>query len=315
MSVLTPPERSDELHGLLRRVRRGETVDHYETERVRKDGRLIQMSLTLSPIRDAEGNVTGAASIGRDVTERIEADSERKALAEDLKRSNEELEQFAHVASHDLSEPLRVIAGFVQLLQQRYAGKLDEQADRFIDATVEGTERMQAMVDALLDYSRVGQEESAPELVDYERAASEAKLSLARLIEEGALSSRWASFRPSPVSPHSSLSSSRTSSRMPAKYGDAAHPSVGVSAEPRNGGWIFTVTDNGPGIDPDQREHVFEMFKRLHARDTAGTGIGLAICKRIVEKHGGRIWVEANDAGGSAFRFTVPNRRPVAGAP
>jgi PAS domain S-box-containing protein len=309
VSILIPEHRAGEERDILEHAMSGARVEHYETERVRKDGRRIQVSLTISPIRDADGKVARAGVVARDVSERIRAQRERERMAMELERSNEELEQFAYVASHDLNEPLRVISGFVQLLQRRYEGRLDEQADRFIGAAVDGIERMQAMIDALLEYSRVGRVGVGSKEVDCDRAVQHARLSLDRLIHERDAELHVGTLPKITGEPVliDQLFQNLISNAV--KYGSPEHPRVDVSAEQVNGNWRFSVEDNGGGVDPRHAERVFEMFKRLHGRDEAGTGIGLAICRRIVEKHGGEIWVESRDDGGSAFRFTLPAGR------
>jgi signal transduction histidine kinase len=228
----------------------------------------------------------------------------RRAL-EEIERSNHELEQFASVASHDLSEPLRVVGGFVGLLKQRYSGRLDADADAFIDAATAGVERMQAMIDALLGYSRVGSREFEPRPVDCNEVVAEAVTGLDALIEE-----RGARIAvdPLPTVPGEPtllglLFQNLVSNAV--KFTVDRVPEVRVSAAAGDGVWTFAVTDNGPGIEPEGRERIFEMFGRLHSREMPGTGIGLAVCKRIAERHGGDIAVEAAADGGSVFLFTV----------
>jgi PAS domain S-box-containing protein len=300
VNLLIPPELADEEREILRCVFAGVAVEHYETVRLRKDGSRIDISLLVSPIRARDGAVVAASSIARDITERKRADRE-------LARSNEELEQFAYVASHDLSEPLRVIGGFVQLLQRRYEGQLDADADRFIGATVSGVQRMQARIDALLAYSRVGRGEIEPEPVDCSEVLREAIASLRALLDEtdGEITSEdLPTVRGSAVL-LTHLLQNLLSNAL--KFADGAPPRVAVSAERLDGEWRFSVTDNGPGIEPRHSERIFRLFQRLHGREHAGTGIGLALCKQIVERHGGRIWVEPAEEGGSVFRFTLPD--------
>jgi PAS domain S-box-containing protein len=304
ISILLPPERSDELSRMMEKVRLGERVERYETERVRKDGRRIHVSLTTSPITDAVGRITGVATIARDV-------SETRRTEEELRRSNEELEQFAYVASHDLSEPLRVIAGFVDLLARRYRGQLDADADRFIGFTVAGVERMQAIIDDLLAYSRAGR--AALELVEVDTAVliREVLQALAPSIAErrasvevGGLPRVWAE-------PTLLRQLFQNLIGNAVKFADAEQPKVRVSAVRERERWRFDVADNGPGIDPRHAKRIFEMFQRMHGREVPGTGIGLSIAKRIAERHGGRIWVAPAAGGGSVFRVTIPDQEPT----
>ncbi len=306
------PERFREPHrqGLRRflEVGKGEMVDKLlALDALHRDGHELPVELTIAPQRVPGGWQFNAFI--RDVTERKRLEAERDRFNAELERSNEELEQFAYVASHDLTEPLRTIGGFVQLLQHRYRGKLDEQGDRFIEATASGVERMEAMIDALLKLSRIGQTKVGVELVDCEQAVEQASLNLRPVISEHKAKLQVGELPEFLGEPAliGELFQNLISNAV--KYGDPESPVVSVSAERIDGEWIFSVEDNGAGIDPKQATRVFEMFKRLHDRDQAGAGIGLAICKRIVDKHGGRIWVEPRSDGGSAFRFAIPAAR------
>jgi PAS domain S-box-containing protein len=302
ISILMPPERADELPGLLAIVARGERVDHYETLRVRKDGSRIDVSVTVSPINDAQGAPIGASTIARDVTD-------RKHVEDELRRSNQDLEQFAYVASHDLSEPLRVIAGFVELLARRYKGQLDEDADKFIAFTVSGVERMQTLIDDLLAYSRIRNVEM--KLVDVDTAVVardvvhdlEAGIAERRtLVEVGDLPT----IRAEPTLLRQVFQNLIANA---VKFGADEHPLVRISATRGRGEWRFEVQDNGPGIDPGDAARIFDVFQRLHGRDVPGTGIGLSIAKRAVEHHGGSIQVQSVPGGGSSFSFTIPHPR------
>jgi PAS domain S-box-containing protein len=235
--------------------------------------------------------------------------AELRARATDLERSNADLEQFAYVASHDLSEPLRMVAGFVQLLQKRYEGRLDADADEFIGYTVDGVNRMQALIDDLLAFSRVGRGDREPSDVDAgvvaRRALDALSASLTETgadVEIGELPTVRADEREL-----GQLFQNLISNGL--KFHGDDTPRVRVTADAEDGGaeWRFAVADNGIGIEPRHAERIFKMFQRLHGRDAyPGTGIGLAICKKIVEHHGGRIWVEPNANAGSVFKFTLP---------
>jgi light-regulated signal transduction histidine kinase (bacteriophytochrome) len=233
--------------------------------------------------------------------------AELKRRAAELERSNADLEQFAYVASHDLSEPLRMVSGFVQLLAQRYRGQLDSNADEFIDFTVEGVARMQDLIDDLLAFSRVGRDDSERTRVECDRLVRLALHPLAEQIEESgalvdvdelpAVHGRKAEI--------AQVFQNLLSNAL--KFRGDDPPRVRVLAEPDGDMWMFSVVDNGIGIESRHAERVFKMFQRLHARDAyPGTGIGLPICKKVVERHGGRIWVEPAPDGGAAFKFTLP---------
>jgi PAS domain S-box-containing protein len=240
--------------------------------------------------------------------------AELRLRAEELERSNAELEQFAYVASHDLSEPLRMIAGFVRLLSDRYKGRLDADADEFIGYTIDGVERMQTLIDDLLAYSRVGRSTEARD-VDLQVVFEEAKSALGATIgESGAIIE--ADPLPRVYGDPRELSQLLQNLLSNAiKFVPDDQPRVEVRARPLDDDmWEVSVADNGIGIEPRHADRIFKMFQRLHGRDSyPGTGIGLAICKKIVERHGGAIDVEPGEEGGSVFRVTLPASREGAG--
>ncbi|MDE3069183.1 MAG: hypothetical protein KGJ43_00450 [Acidobacteriota bacterium] len=225
----------------------------------------------------------------------------------ELRRSNEELEQFAYAASHDLSEPLRVIAGFVELLARRYRGQLDDDADRFIAYIVAGVERMQATIDDLLSYSRAGRVSLSREEVDAGALVGEVLQALVVAVAERGTCVEVGALPLISVEPALMRQVLQNLIGNAIKFADGERPWVRVSARREAGRWRFDVEDNGPGVDPRHCERIFEMFERLHGRDVPGTGIGLAIVRRIVERHGGRAWCEPRAQGGSVFSFTVPD--------
>ncbi|MFZ3166678.1 MAG: PAS domain S-box protein, partial [Candidatus Methanoperedens sp.] len=437
ISILVPPDHPDESLQLLERIRKGQRIEHYETIRMRKDGKKICAFLTISPIKDATGKIIGASTIAwditdqkrieialresearfrsitqsatdaiisadsddniiswnkgaqtifgymeeealgkslimiiperyrdahkkglervnstgekriigktvemvgmrkdgsefpldlslstwkigtrrlysgilRDVTGRKQTDEKLKQTLAELERSNKDLEQFAYAASHDLQEPLRTVSNFSQLLAKRYKGELDAKADQFIGFIVDGTTRMQEMIDNLLAYSRVSTRAKPFESTDFKTVFDQALANVKIAIEEsGALV---------------------THDPLPAVMADASQmvqlfqnllsnaikfrkekPNITVSAAQRGNEWLFSVKDNGIGIAPEFMEHIFKMFQREHpSAEYPGTGVGLAICKKIVERHGGRIWVESQAGKGSTFYFTIPVRK------
>jgi signal transduction histidine kinase len=227
--------------------------------------------------------------------------------ADELKRSNADLEQFAYVASHDLQEPLRMVSGFTGLLKRRYGGKLDADADEYIEFAVSGANRMQSLINDLLSYSRVGREEVAAKAVDTQAALDQALANLQTAIEErsamvscGHLPTVWANHGML-VRLFQNLISNAL------KFCKAERPIVRIQAEARGGDWVFSVADNGIGIDPQYKDRIFLIFQRLHKQsEYPGTGIGLAVCKRIVERNGGRIWLESEPGKGTTFFFTLP---------
>jgi light-regulated signal transduction histidine kinase (bacteriophytochrome) len=242
-----------------------------------------------------------------------------EALAE-LERVRADQEQFVYAASHDLQEPLRAIRGFAQLLQRRCHGKLDAESEEFLGFLLDGVERMQQMVNDLLAYSRVGSRAESPAAVDANTAADEAAASLQTAtlqsggrVTRDALPTVCADRRELVLLLEHLISNG-------IKFCGDDPPDVHVSAAKAEDAWRFSVRDNGIGIDPKHADQVFVIFRRLHGReDYPGTGIGLALCKRIVERHGGRIWVESEPGEGSTFYFTIPDGEqtatPVGGRP
>jgi PAS domain S-box-containing protein len=445
LDSLIPPHRLEQETGIFARVLAGQHIDHYETERIRKDGSLVDVSLALSPIKNAVGEVVGASSISRDITERKRAEealrevqegfrtavenapigvalvstetdhagrmleanralseitgysttellatnlltithpddraqerelfdqllegkipnyrlekrylrsdgevvwamhnastvrdssgkliyaiaqvediTQRKRAEErlanvaeelelraiELERSNADLQQFAYAASHDLSEPLRTVTSYVQLLRKRYAGQLDSDANDFIDFAVDGAMRMQALIDGLLLYSRAGTSEYAMDAVDCSEIVRATVATLNTAIQERHAT---VTFDPLPTVRGDATQLTQLFQNLISngvKFVSGKPPRVHLSAARDDGDWVFSVSDNGIGIKPHHASRIFTVFQRLHGRDEyPGSGVGLAICKRIVERHRGRIWVEGNPEEGSTFRFTIP---------
>ena len=477
ISLLVPPDRPDELREILETIKRGDLVDHFETVRIRKDGGLIDISLTVSPLKNSAGDIIGASTIARDITRRKRAEEEQQRLAEEnatiseigriisssldigevyegfakemnklvdfdrisidtidherglavvkyiygeeaqgynpgitfswqgdrvqelssgnilitedadpvstsldfltgfrsdalvplisrgriigimvlrsrragaygprervllerlanligpavdngslyeeavlaeqelarqaqeLSRSNTELEQFAYVASHDLQEPLRMVSSYVQLLSRRYKDKLDSDADDFIGFAVDGAARMQVLINDLLTYSRVGTQGRPFEPTDCNNIIRRVIDDLTGIIGDAGATVVYDDL---PTISCDATQMGQLFQNLVAnalKFRSEDPPKIRVSAEGRDGEWVFSVRDNGIGIAPDYFEQIFLIFQRLHNRsEYSGTGIGLAVCKKIVERHGGRIWVDSEHGKGSNFHFTL----------
>ena len=276
--------------------------------RVRKDGSRFRADVVITAVRDKTGQLTGFGNIVRDITERKESEQNLKVAA-DLRRSNDQLQQFAYVASHDLQEPLRMVASFTQLLAKRYEGRLDADADEFITYAVDGCNRMQELIRGLLAYSRSGSDSPTLQEISSEHALNEALAGLRSTIDE---SGAIVTHDPLPAITVDGTQLIQVFQNLVGnaiKYRRGAVPKVHVSARKDAREWTFSVRDNGLGIAPQYFEKIFVLFQRLHGRNEFnGTGIGLAICKKIVEQSGGRIWVESQPDEGSSFHFSLPER-------
>jgi PAS domain S-box-containing protein len=428
ITILIPVDRLDEETAILDRLRRGERVDHFETIRRRKDGFLLNISLTISPIRNAQGTIIGASKIARDITDskRIESalrESERrfrqladsmpqmvwtadpegrldyhnerwyeftgfghdipglsswdsithpddlkrcqedwsrcigsgepyaiecrfwdlresvwrwfmvralpvrdehgnvvkwfgtctdidaqKNVEDELRRANLDLQQFAFSASHDLQEPMRNVKIYTELLASRYRQKLDGQALQFCDFVRAGATRMELLLRDLLAYTQVTNVMAPEETVDANEPLQETLANLA-----GAISESGAQITAGPLpsvrvqGPHLKQLFQNLIGNAIKYCAPGTSPVIHVSAEQKGDMWMFSVTDNGIGIDPEYKEQIFGLFKRLHTADEySGTGIGLAICQRLVERYKGRIWVQSKPGQGSTFAFTLP---------
>jgi chemotaxis family two-component system sensor kinase Cph1 len=234
------------------------------------------------------------------------AEDELARKVDELARSNRDLEQFAYAASHDLQEPLRMVATYTQLLGERYKGKLDDQADKYIHYAVEGALRMQTLIRDLLAFSVSGHQNTEVKAIDCNLVFRSALLNLAAAVEEsGALISN--DDLPIAISNASQLEQVFQNLIGNAiKFRNGTCPVIRVSVERKDAEWIFAIVDNGIGVTAEHPESVFTIFQRLHTREEyAGNGIGLAICKKIIERHGGRIWIESPPQGGTAFKFTL----------
>ncbi len=306
MTMLFPADRLDEESQLLTRVSAGETVGNFETERLRKDGARLNVSVSISPIRDTSGRIVAASTIARDITESKQVEAQMRKMMVELERSNQELQQFAYVASHDLKEPLRAVTSCVQLLRQQYGAKLEARGLEFIDHAVDGAKRMQQLIDGLLSYSRLEQEDTEMQPVDFALLVGQACENLETAVAEGGVRITIGAMPTLKCHPAQIVQLFQNLLGNAVKFRSEQSPEIWVSSERRENEWLFSVRDNGIGFEPEFCERIFGLFQRLHTRRKyAGTGIGLAICKKIVERHQGCIWAESQLGSGTTFHFII----------
>ena len=279
----------------------------YELKLKKKDGSFLWTCTNIKVLFDEDGKLLGSLSMLTDITERKKAEETLKLKLDELALSNAELEQFAYVSSHDLQEPLRMITSYLQLLQKRYQGKLDDKADKYINFAVDGASRMQNLIQALLEFSQVSTRNRELEPANCNFILNQALSNLKLMIRDNKVT---ISHDPLPyvmADPTQLIQVFQNLILNGIIFHSEEAPKIHVSADKQVSEWVFSVQDNGIGIYPKYSERIFEIFKRLHKReDYNGTGIGLAICKKIVERHGGRIWVESELGKGSTFYFTLP---------
>jgi light-regulated signal transduction histidine kinase (bacteriophytochrome) len=266
-------------------------------------GLLVAATITLGMLLI----VVNARALDRKEAERRRIQAALEERAQELERSNQELEHFAYVASHDLQEPLRIVASYAQLLQRRYASRLGQDADEFIQFIVDGANRMQQLILDLLSFSRIGTRGRRFEAVECETVLSEAVENLRAAVLESGASITHDPLPAVTADPTQLTQLFQNLLGNALKFRNAEPPRVHVSAERGESEWTFRVRDNGIGIAPEHRDRIFRMFQRLHTREQyPGTGIGLSLCKKVVERHGGKIWVEPAPGKGSIFCFTLP---------
>lgn len=281
-----------------------EIIPPIETVNKRKDGTIFPSEITVTGYQI--GNKPYMFAALRDISSRKEAELQLQKTMEELARSNEDLQQYVNVASHDLQEPLRMVTSFLQLLERRYKGKLDSDADEFIAYAVDGAIRMRALINALLEYSRVGIYGRTVELTDCNAVLEQALVNLQAIIEENGATVTHDLLPTVRADGMQLVQLFQNLIKNAVKFKSEKKPKIHISASQENGEFVFSVSDNGIGIAPEYFEKIFKMFQRLHDRtEYAGTGIGLAICKKIVERHGGQIWLESEPGKGTTFYFTL----------
>lgn len=310
ISKIVPPDHPDELPEILKRIRRGEAIKHFETSRVRKDGSVVDVSLSISPIKATDGTIIGAATIARDVTERkkLQAAEAKVQLVTALQAANKELEAFSYSVSHDLRAPLRAIDGFSKILSEDYAPKLDDDGQHVIATIRQSTEQMGQLIDDLLAFSRLGRQAIKKEVIQMTVLAKTVFDEL-KLINPG----RNINFT-CPDLPDAQADASLvrevwvnllSNAIKYTKKKDQATITVGSQNTDKE--TTYYVKDNGAGFDMKYVDKLFGVFQRLHSpQDFEGTGVGLAIVARIVTKHGGKVWAEGQVDQGATFYFSLP---------
>ncbi len=287
---------------MARALLRGETIVGEVIDIERFDGKRATIINTAAPIRNSEGKIIGAVVTAQDI-------SELRDLERDLKRSNTELQQFAYVASHDMKEPLRMVTSYLGLLEKNNKDKLDPKSKEYVHYALDGAKRMAGMIDDLLAYSRVETKGNELSMVDMNDVLVTVLRDLRMGIKESGASVTNEAL-PSVTADRRQMAQLLQNLVGNAiKYRSEEAPQIHISAHEDGRDWVFAVADNGIGIDPRYKDRLFQMFQRLHTRDEyEGTGMGLAISKKIIERHGGRIWFESKPGEGSTFYFSIPTR-------
>lgn len=305
------PRRFRELYaGTCRDVLAAQKGKRIELSVIHRDAYEFPAELTITPVSWNDGAYV--TIFLRDVSERKEIEQNLTRKAEELARSNADLETFAYVASHDLQEPLRMVASYTQLLAKRYTNKLDSDANEFIAFAVDGAVRMQQLIQDLLSYSRLNTTKKIPHFVLAEAACKSAVQNLKDAISAADASICVHKLPAVLADPVQLTQLFQNLIGNAIKYRSDRPPKITVSAAGAESQWVFSIQDNGIGIEDKYFDRIFQMFQRLHTRNEyPGTGIGLAICRRIVERHGGKIWVESQCGHGSTFFFSFPRAERI----
>jgi len=313
------PDDQDAAEQVIADYLSGEIFEYENTFRLRHvDGSYRSIFSRGQLLRDDDGQPIRMVGVHIDITERVEQQKLLAEQAEELRISNTELEQFAYVASHDLQEPLRAISGYAQLLSENYANSLDDTGKNYAHRTVEGARRMQKLISDLLEYSRVSRKGKSFKPTDLRECVRDALVLLDAVIQESGAAIEVSDLPVVTADPGQMVRLLQNLIGNALKYRGDAPPCVEISSEQTadDGWWTIRVKDNGIGIAPEHAERVFEIFQRLHSRqEYRGTGIGLAVCRRIVERQGGRIHVEPNEDAGSTFVLTLPGEQDALAAP
>jgi len=307
VSVLAPEDRMHEHLRYMERVRNGESTKPYDTVRRCRDGSLIEVSITISPVYDAEGAVVGASKLARDITERRRNERRLLQVTDELRRSNADLEQFASAASHDLQEPVRMITIYLQKLELSLAERLDPKSRDYLGTSMRAAARMKELIAGLLSYSRLRSGAVERTTVDLNSVLTAVRENLAQAISDSGATIQSGRLPVVRADRTQMLQLFQNLIGNALKFRGDAAPLVQLDARRCDRGWEIRVADNGIGIEPAHHERIFEVFKRLHsASEYPGTGIGLALCKRIVERHSGELRIESELGRGATFVVVLP---------
>lgn len=300
ITILFPPDRLDEETFILDKIKRGEVVEHYESERVRKDGSVINISLTISPIRDSEGNIVGVSKIARDITE-------KKRREDELRRKNQELESFTYTVSHDLRAPLRKISSYAHLIDDELNEHKTVGVTRALSQIVKNVQKMSNLIDDLLALSQISQTSLTKTMIDVDKLVDEI---LAEYINTGS------NIEVDKTQLISACGDERLLSQVfenlisnAIKYSQKAEkPQIKIGSDKSNGVTTYYITDNGVGFDMKYADQIFTVFHRLHSHtEFEGTGVGLAIVHRIIARHHGWVWARSEPGNGATFYFSLPD--------
>ena len=308
INLLIPEDKRHEETAILAKLKSGQALDHFESIRIHKNGQRIVLSLTSSPIRDMDGRVIGASKIARDITERKKTELRIQESLKELERKNKELDEFTYVSSHDLQEPIRKLVSFSKLLKQDLGADLNEQAERDLGFIVDAATRMRCLIQDLLALSRAGRAAMKHEPVSLTDCVRKATEALEMRMQE-TKAKIFCNDLPSITGDATLLTQlfqNLIGNAIKFQTNDR-RPEIHISVEPKDAMWYLAVKDNGIGIQQEYLERIFAPFQRLHnRREYEGTGIGLSICRKSVERHGGEIWAESRLGEGTTFHFTLP---------
>lgn len=305
-TLIIPDERKQEEQHILSELRMGKPIDHYETTRVAKDGHCIDVSLTISPIHDSAGRIIGASKVAHDISQRKQAEQRMEQLITELTESNTQLERFAYVCSHDLQEPLRMISNYTDRLAKYMGDGVDEKGRHYMKYITDGANNARALIADILAYARIGTGTEKPEAIDCNEILKRILTTLESAIQDShaVITSDTLPVITGHTTQILQLFQNLLTNAIKFRGSEPSRIHIGVRQ--KNIGWEFSVSDNGIGIAPEYRDRIFIIFQRLNKRgEYPGTGIGLAICKKIIEQQGGRIWLESEPGKGTTFFFTL----------